>query len=177
MPGLLIYCSAIIIIFRKVIHIIKHPLCIFINMSRHLLTCVIIATFSVSIISCNNNKSDRSVTKQDQKTFVDYFKFEPTADVKNFNYFPDEMGIDTSYWVSFECNESTFDRIRERLELQQEKKPQDGLIGGLNIEPTAWWDTAFIKKEIPYSRQKENQYWYLWYDKNKKTVYFLTFDT
>lgn len=144
-------------------------------MLKFLATCIINVVFYVSILSCSN--SGGLITNQDQKTFTSYFKFEPTPDVKNFNYFPDETGIDASYWISFECNESTVDKIRERLGLKLEKRPQEGLIGGLNIEPTAWWDTSFVKKERPHSRQKENLYWYLWYDKSKRKVYFLSFDT
>jgi hypothetical protein len=135
----------------------------------------ILLIVSALILSCNEH--GRSISKEERKTFTDFFKFEPPSDVKNFDYFPDEVGIDASYWISFECDESTVTKIRERLELHQENKPQDGLIGGLNLEPEPWWDTAFIKKSLPYSWQKENLYRYLWYDKNKKRVYFLAFDT
>jgi hypothetical protein len=129
----------------------------------------------IFISSCKN--SSRAITKENEKTFIDFFKFEPPSDVKDFDYFPDEQGIDAAYWISFTCNESTVAKIRERLELQPEDKAQEGLVGGLNIEPESWWDTAFIKKAHPYSWQKENLYRYLWYDKNKKKVYFLSFDT
>ncbi|MDP4262659.1 MAG: hypothetical protein Q8941_09025 [Bacteroidota bacterium] len=138
-------------------------------------TYILFVGLSSIIVSCNN--SGRPVSKEDQKIFARFFQFEPTPDVKNFYYFPDEPGIDPSYWISFECNESTVARVRESLELQPESQPQEGLIGGLNIEPKPWWDTSFIKKSIPFSRQKENTYRYLWYDKDKRKVYFLSFDT
>lgn len=143
-------------------------------MRTRLIPLILIIASCLLILSCSNSGR---LSKEDKKIFISFFKTEPPADVRNFHYFPDILDTDTSYWISFECNESSFDKITETLNLRQEEQPQENVLTGLNIEPRAWWDTAFIKKASPYSFQKENMYRYLWYDKAKKKVYFLSFDT
>lgn len=139
----------------------------------------------IIFISCGNSGSKRgsksissnsSHSNNDKKTFLDFFKFEPSPDVKNFHYYPDEVGIDASYWISFECDPSTVEKIKETLHLTESPIATEGLSGGLNVNPSPWWDTAFIYKSKPFEKQEGELYWYLWYNESKKKVYFLTFD-
>ena len=133
-------------------------------------------------------------TKFNKKRFLEFFGFHPTSDVKNLYCYSDQLGIDASYWFSFECNDSTAEKIVSKLKLQPDRRyimmydstgkvidsildTGNRLSAGLNSSPIDWWDTAFIKKSIPYGKQNGNLHWYLWHDTRNKKVYFLTFDT
>ncbi len=115
-------------------------------------------------------------TKFNKQRFQDFFGFYPTADVKNIYAHSDELGIDASYYFAFECADSTVTKIKKSLFLSADTTGT-GFSGWLNSSPTFWWDTAAIQKIKPFTKQKENLHWYLWYDKAKGKVYFLTFDT
>lgn len=108
--------------------------------------------------------------------FQDFFGFTPTEDVKNLNSFGDELGIDASYWLAFECNDSTIGKIVTNLQLTKSEIETNGLIGGLNTQPTPWWDTAFVSHSKPFTRQDDRILWYLWYNNKTKRAYFLTLD-
>jgi hypothetical protein len=137
---------------------------------------LLLFTFTITFLSCASNSSDSPTPKVNKNVFFDFFKFEPTPDVRDFNYYADEIGIDASYWISFGCDDSTIQKIHKSLELHEGKEGR-GLFGGLNSSPTKWWDTTFIFKAIPYIKVEEPIYWFLWYDKTKKKAYFLTLDT
>ncbi len=123
-----------------------------------------------------NYNHDKADTKANRKIFADFFGFPVTPDVYNLYAYADELGIDASYYLAFECNDSTIEKIKQEFDLEQDKT-ETSFGGGLNSSPTFWWDTAFINKAKPFSKQEKNLYWYLWYDKPKKKAYFLTFDT
>jgi hypothetical protein len=115
-------------------------------------------------------------TKFNKQRFKEFFGFYPTSDIKNMYAHSDELGIDASYYFAFECADSTVEKIKKSLALSVDTTGM-GFSGGLNSSPTFWWDTTAIQQIKPFSKQKENLYWYLWYDKAKQKVYFLTFDT
>lgn len=132
-------------------------------------------------------------TKFNKKRFFEFFRVYPTPDVKNLYCYADQMGIDASYWLAFECNDSTVKKIIDNLQLKPDKQyafimdmqgkvidsiPKDGerLSGGLNSQPAFWWDTTFIKHSEPYGRTEDALCWYLWHDTKNNKVYFLTFD-
>lgn len=136
-------------------------------------------------------------TKSNKQRFFEYFYFYPTSDVTNLYCYSDQLGIDASYWFAFECNDSTIQKIIAKLRLKLEPSQEyittrdingniidsilifnnNGLSGGLNSNPTFWWDTAFINTSRPFIKSEGALYWILWYDKLNKKVYFLTFDT
>jgi hypothetical protein len=115
-------------------------------------------------------------TKFNKQRFQEFFGFYPTPDVKNIYAHSDELGIDASYYFAFECADSTVEKIKRSLSLSVDTTGM-GFSGGLNLSPTFWWDTVAIQQIKPFSRQRENLYWYLWFDKVKRKVYFMTFDT
>jgi len=103
------------------------------------------------------------------------------------------LGIDASYWFGFECYNRAVQRIISNLQLKPDREfimiydmkgnipdsmPDSGnrLYGGLNSNPAAGWDTAFINKPTPYGKIKGGIHWYLWYNPIHKKVYFLAFD-
>jgi hypothetical protein len=109
-----------------------------------------------------------------------YFKsligFSPTKDVKHLNSYADELGIDASYWLAFECEDSTVQKIISTLQLKKDSTKRLGFIGGLNTKPTNWWDTSFILNHSPFYKDEERVFWRLWYDSKEKKAYLLTFD-
>lgn len=146
-------------------------------MSRFLLLSIIASVLAFLSLSCNSYSSTVADTERSRKEFQYFFRFKPTPDVINLYSYSNEVGLDASYWLSFQCNEATVKKIQENLQLQEEPSPSRGLFGGLNSTPTKWWDTTFIFNTKPYSRNEERLHWYLWYDPVKKRVYFLAFDT
>ena len=123
-----------------------------------------------------NHDYDKADTRANRKIFADFFGFQVTPDIRNLYAYADELGIDASYYLAFECNDSTIKKIAQKLDLEPDKT-ETSFGGGLNSSPTIWWDTAFINRAKPFSRQEKNLHWYLWHDKPKKRAYFLTFDT
>lgn len=122
----------------------------------------------------NHDKAD---TKANRKIFADFFGFPVTPDVHNLYAYADELGIDASYYLAFDCNDSTIKKITQKLHLQAGTK-ESNFEGGLNSSPMLfWWDTAFLNNTKPFLRQEKSRYWHLWYDKPNKKAYFLTFDT
>ncbi|MFM2386950.1 MAG: hypothetical protein RL660_1707 [Bacteroidota bacterium] len=117
-----------------------------------------------------------SCSRTSSQHFEAFMGFAPTADVKNLNSHADEFGIDSSYWLAFECEDSTIDKIISKLQLRESATETEGLIGGLNTHPTSWWDTAFVSHSKPFYKEENRNLWYLWYDSLKKKAYFLTFD-
>ncbi|NII28752.1 hypothetical protein HB364_26965 [Pseudoflavitalea sp. X16] len=122
--------------------------------------------FIFLITSCTSN----------QQSFRQFMGFNPGKDVKNINIYADEWGIDASYWLAFECHDSTVKKIATSLKLKPEPSATRGLFGGLNSEPAAWWDTTFIFHAKPLSRRQDQQFWFLWYDTTTRKAYFLTLD-
>ena len=130
-------------------------------------------TFGVILLACGSNYSSPKVNR---KLFIKFFNLDPPTDVKNFYYHSDELGIDASYWISFESSDTTIQKIRQSLQLDEERVTR-GLFGGLNSYPTQWWDTTFIFKAKAYTKQEQNIFWFLWYDRTNRKAYFLTLDT
>jgi hypothetical protein len=116
------------------------------------------------------------IPRSDSSYFTNLIGFSPTEDVKNLNSYADELGIDASYWLAFNCEDSTIEKIVSILQLKKDSARIPGFIGGLNTNPTIWWDTSFILHSKPFYKDEERMFWRLWYDANGKKAYFLTFD-
>ena len=123
-----------------------------------------------------NYSQDKPDTKANKKIFADFFNFQVTPDVHNLYAYSDELGIDASYYLAFNCDDSTIKKIKQNLSLEVDNT-ETSFGGGLNSSPTFWWDTTFMNRAKPLSKEEKNLYWYLWYDRHKKKAYFLTFDT
>jgi hypothetical protein len=118
-----------------------------------------------------------SCQRSDSEVFHDFFEFYPPSDVKEFHFIANEGFLDSSYWISFECNHTTAEKIISKLSLLRYNEATDGLGGGLNSKPTAWWDHEFIENSVPYTKRVYSDHYYFWYDNYKGRVYFLLFDT
>ena len=166
---------------------------------------ILILALSITILSCNRIKkeSHRAIdktketivenkdnigdkiiarydaytpdTKYNKKRFTEFFKFEPTQDVKNIYCYADEMGIDQDYQFAFNCDISTVNKIVGHLQLIKANKP-DNFSNGL-WHNFGWWDSTKIVTLKPYWKKGEHEaYWYLWYDSSKQKVYYFMFD-
>lgn len=114
-------------------------------------------------------------TKFNKRRFKEFLEIDPSEDVKNIYCFDDAIGIDADYEFAFECKESTINKIVKKLNLAKTVKDSaKGISFGPNLP---WWDTAKISKIDPYWKKGPHEtYWYLWFDKNTKNAYFMTFD-
>jgi hypothetical protein len=121
------------------------------------------------------NLSDKVISKFDpvnpgtrfnKKRFKEFFGFEPTTDVR-------EDWDRCLLLLSFKCNKQTRERIRSDLKLTHDSIGKS--VNGFNID-YPWWDKERIETINPLSRQDDELFWYLWYDKENGRVFFLTFD-
>ena len=115
-------------------------------------------------------------TKNNKKRFKDFMHFEPGPDVKNLYCEDNRIGINSSFYFVFECDDSTVSKIRH--ELKMTKDAEEHLPGwfGLGACPMPWWDSATIVRIKPDRAVDHKVYWYLWYDQKKKTAYLETYD-
>lgn len=130
-----------------------------------------IYTIIFSFISC--------IPKNSSNYFKNFIGFAPTEDVKKLKSYADNFGVDASYWLAFECEDSTVQKIVATLHLRRSQTTSDGLGGGaLNVEPTSWWDTSFTFNSKPYTNISEETrlFYFLWHDSIQKKAYFLTGD-
>ncbi len=140
------------------------------------------------IVSCETIKrkkddlADKVVSKFDpvnpdtrfnKKRFEEFFGFKPTSDITDIFCYSDEIGIDASYYFSFNCSDLTYDKIRTDLKLTTDTTNIS--LSGFNIN-YSWWDNTKIENIKPLTRQEGQLSWYLWYDRENGHIYFLTFD-
>ena len=114
-------------------------------------------------------------TKSNKKRFEEFFGFAPTSDVKNIYSFDDQIGIDSKFMFSFNCNDTTKNRIVKHLNLTKSNKPNNYSSGLWQSFP--WWDSTKIITLNPYWSKSERDYYrYLWFDKTKQMLYYIDFD-
>jgi len=119
--------------------------------------------------------SDAPDTKFNKKRFSEFFHFEPTPDVRNIYCYADQMGIDSKFFFSFNCDTTTLNRIINELHLIHRDQPD--LFGRGLWQNFPWWDSAKIVTINPFSKKGDHEtYWYLWYDSTNKKVYYMDFD-
>ena len=119
--------------------------------------------------------SDTPDTKFNKRRFNEFFKFEPTPDVKEIYCYADEMGIDHDYQFSFYCDTTSLNKIVRSLFLVKGDRPTE--FGSGLWHDFFWWDKEKILTLTPYSRKGGHKsYLYLWYDKSKQKAYYFEFD-
>jgi hypothetical protein len=117
---------------------------------------------------------DKPDTPENKKGFERHFGFSPPSDVTELYYYVDELGIDAKYQLGFKANRSTIDKIISNLDLKMES----GIAESIATE-FSWWQRSDLKNLKPYWKQSDNgrYFRYLWYDEQKKQVWYLEFDT
>lgn len=114
-------------------------------------------------------------TKFNKERFNDFLKVDITPDIKNIYCFDDEVGIDSDYMFSFNCNIETTRKIIEKHQLKLDKETKDFAFGIQN--DFEWWDKKKIEKLDLYSWKDNQQYYkYFWYDKIEHKAYYFDFD-
>lgn len=98
-----------------------------------------------------------------------------TPDVKNLYSFGDEIGIDASYYLAFECNIETAKRILTSNSLIKDTEKGNLLIGGFKQK---WWNETEIDTLTRYlfTNDTRTYFKYFWYNENNQHAYFLDFD-
>ncbi|GAB3829136.1 hypothetical protein [Pontibacter rugosus] len=161
----------------------KRPLLLFIGVAFFLSSCDRLSGLGYRVKEKAKSTVDRFFptyeskvgdTDYNKKRFKEFFGFYPTDDVKNLYAYADELGVDASYYFSFNCNEQTVERIIKELELQKDTANRSSVIG-FDL-PYTWWNTERIDKLEPVLKIEKNIHWYLWHDREKNQAYFLTLD-
>lgn len=120
----------------------------------------------------NHDKPD---TENNKNRFRDFIKVEITQDIKNIYCYDEPIGINTSYMFSFNCNETTSNKIIDTLNLIPDTLKLGNALG--MQRDFEWWDKERIKKLKLYSWKGEYQYFkFYWYDKENEKAYFFDFD-
>ena len=119
--------------------------------------------------------ADTPDTKFNWQRFIEFFHFEPGADIKNIYCSADNPDIDSKYQFSFQCNLGTVYRIAKTLELRETSTTEDYTTMVWQNFP--WWDSTKIVTLQPHWKKNEealNQY--LWYDRENSKAYFFDSD-
>jgi len=120
----------------------------------------------------DHNQPDTGNNKQ---RFRDFLKVEITPDVKNIYCFDDAIGIDADYMFSFNCSQTTSNKIIETNDLKIDTLNSDNAFGLQN--DFDWWNKDRIAQLQKYSWTDGDQYFkYYWYDVDSSKAYFFDFD-
>lgn len=114
-------------------------------------------------------------TKNNKKRFSDFLQVALSPDVKNIYCFADNIGIDSDYQFSFNCDSSTVRRIIAKHNLTLDNETTDFAFS--LQDDFIWWDKKKIAKLKLYSWSGEHEYFkYFWYDASDQKAYFFDFD-
>lgn len=119
-------------------------------------------------------------TRNNKKRFHEFMHFDAGPDVMDLYCWDDRIGINSSFFFGFRCQDTTIKRVINVLHLQPYRGQIDSLTGewsgSLFQCRMPWWDSAAIQRIIPYVNKEDRLYWYLWYDTKREMAYFETFD-
>ncbi len=98
-----------------------------------------------------------------------------TPDVTNLYTYGDEIGIDASYYLAFECNPETAQAIIDSNDMQSDCFNITILNNGFKM---SWWDLQEIKTlpQFCWSNDNETYFKHFWYDPQTKRAFFMDFD-
>lgn len=98
-----------------------------------------------------------------------------TPDVNNIYAYGDELGIDASYYLAFECNYNTALRIIKSNNFLQDSETGIPLVSEFKMK---WWNESEIDSltRYVYKNESKTYFKYFWYNELNKHAYFLDFD-
>ncbi|MDR2919178.1 MAG: hypothetical protein LBV72_07435 [Tannerella sp.] len=108
---------------------------------------------------------------ENKRKFKKTLGIELTPDVEDIHYYYDYFPTDYAIFIAFTCDSSTIWRI---VSVNGLKLGGDKDMGGLSFKAD-WWDEEKISTLIPFKKEKERFYQYLWYDKENKKAYYQEF--
>ena len=124
------------------------------------------------LYSCNHFDDKIPDTAANKKHFENFLKVKITPDVKNIYTCGDEIGIDASYHIAFECHDSTKNKI-----ININNFTPDNISGiGIQPPPHEWWDEQEILHLPQFSNIKRQYHRYFWYDSISQKAYYSDFD-
>jgi len=148
-------------------------------MTKKLRRIILFLGYSSIILShsaCNRPfDSDKPDTRNNHFHYEKLVGVEITPDVKNLYSFGDEIGIDASYYLAFECNITTAKRILTSNSLIKDTKKGNPLSNGFKQK---WWNESEIDTLTRYvfTNDARTYFRYFWYNKTNQHAYFLDFD-
>lgn len=142
----------------------------------HLLVLLIPLSLSVSC-GAGHPPFDHGTPDTENNTFhyENLVNVKISEDVKNLYTFGNENGFDASYYIAFECNSQTAEKI-----IDANKMAPDSIKGAeLRLDSKMeWWDEADIDtldKHV-FSNADNTYFRYFWYNEQTNQGYFLDFD-
>ena len=133
---------------------------------------------TVALYSCNPFVPSFDSTTPDTTNNYYHYKHlihvEPTPDVKNLYTLGNEIGIDASYYLAFNCNGNTAQRIIDSNEMILDDDRGSIRLGC----DQKWWKEDEIKHLDRYVFKSDNERYfkYFWHNRKNGNGYFLDFD-
>lgn len=144
----------------------------FANQLLVVLPCTLLFSCNVFHPRFDSKKSD---TENNRFHYEHLVGIKWTNDVKNLYAYGDELGIDASYYVAFECSQQTSHKIIESNEMIKDSGKGTVLSSGVQF---AWWNMNEIDTltRFVYSNSAQTYFKYYWYNSENGKGYFLDFD-
>jgi hypothetical protein len=142
------------------------------NHKQYLYFTLSILFYSSCTPSFDYNKPD---TENNQFHYEHLLTIKMTPDVKNLYSYGDELGIDASYYLAFECNLETANSIIRANKLIKDEERGNPLYSGFKQK---WWNQNEIDTltRYVYSNDERTYFKYFWYNESSHRAYFLDFD-
>lgn len=139
---------------------------------------ILLIVFLLFLFSCSSHPPFDSITPDTENNKFHYehlLNLKITPDVRNLYSFGDEIGIDASYYIAFECNLETAKSIINANNLKLDSELGIGIIGGYKSK---WWNEAEIEAlpRYVYTNEDKTYFKYFWYNEKNNHAYFLDFD-
>lgn len=114
-------------------------------------------------------------TENNQFHYEHLINVKLTPDVTNLYTYGDELGIDASYYLAFECDRNTALHIVKTNNLKEDTKNGIPLSSGFNMP---WWSEREIEslQRYVYQNEEGTYFKYFWYNTKNRHAYFLDFD-
>lgn len=119
--------------------------------------------------------SDTPDTENNKYHYEHLVNVKLTKDVNKIYTYGDELGIDASYYLAFECNKNTALRIIESNKCIKDSDKGIALYGGFKMK---WWNENEIDTltRFVYKNESGRYFKYFWYNDLNQHAYFLDFD-
>lgn len=142
------------------------------------LKAIIFSILILSFVSCGISHPPFDYETPDTQNNVFHYEHlvnvEITDDVKNLYSYGSE-GIDASYYLAFECDEDTKEKIIKANKMDKDIEVGQALYSSFEID---WWNKEEIDtlSRYVYSSDDERYFRYFWYNDDSHQAYFLDFD-
>lgn len=114
-------------------------------------------------------------TQYNKQRFREMLQIGLPADVHHIYGYAEDIGIDATYQLAFNCSPATAEKIITTLQLTRDTLM---LQAGAGMQREFdWWSLKKIESLPLYSAKGAHEYYrYFWYDKQEQKGYYLDFD-